>query len=77
MLRWALGFLLVALVAGALGLTGVAGTAAGIAKGLFFVAIVLFVVTAIAGIAAGKGIVNKIGRSTRREREDDHHLTHR
>lgn len=74
MLRWALTFLLVALVAGALGLTGVAGAAAGIAKGLFFVAIVLFIVTAIAGIAAGNTVAGKLSSKTR---HDDHHLSHR
>jgi uncharacterized membrane protein YtjA (UPF0391 family) len=72
MLRWALTFLIVALIAGAFGLTGVAGAAAGIAKGLFFVAIVLFLVTAIAGLAAGRSITRKIGTK-------DHHddLIHR
>jgi uncharacterized membrane protein YtjA (UPF0391 family) len=74
MLRWALTFLVVALIAGALGLTGVAGTAAGIAKGLFFVAIVLFIVTAIAGIAAGNSVADKLRIS---RKHDDHHLTHR
>jgi uncharacterized membrane protein YtjA (UPF0391 family) len=75
MLRWALTFLLVALVAGALGLTGVAGAAVGIAKALFFVAIVLFIVTAIAGIAAGGSVANKL--SSKETKREDHHLSHR
>ena len=49
MLRWALTFLIVALVAGVLGLGVVAGTAAWIARMLFLVFIVLFVISLIAG----------------------------
>lgn len=49
MLRWAIGFLLVAIVAGILGFGDIAGTATGIAKILFFIFIVLFVVSLIFG----------------------------
>lgn len=42
MLRWALGFFIVALIAAVLGFTGIAVAAAGIAKILFFVFLVLF-----------------------------------
>ncbi len=42
MLSWALTFLIVALIAAALGFGGIAGAAATIAKVLFFVFIVLF-----------------------------------
>ncbi|WP_300577121.1 DUF1328 domain-containing protein [Phenylobacterium sp.] len=42
MLSWALIFLVVALIAGVLGFTSIAGAAVGIAKILFFVAIALF-----------------------------------
>ena len=45
MLYWALTFLLVALIAAVFGFTGVAVAAAGIAKGLFFIFLVLFVLT--------------------------------
>ena len=44
MLRWALIFLVVALIAAFLGFGGLAGTAVGIAKILFFVFLVLFLV---------------------------------
>lgn len=54
MLYWALVFFLVALVAAIFGFTGVAIAAAGIAKLLFFVFLVLFVVT-LASHLAGKG----------------------
>jgi uncharacterized membrane protein YtjA (UPF0391 family) len=45
MLYWALSFLLVAILAAVFGFTGVALAAAGIAKLLFFVFLVLFVIT--------------------------------
>ena len=41
MLKWALIFLVIALIAGALGFTGVAGAAIGIAKFLFVLFLVL------------------------------------
>ena len=47
MLGWALTFLIVALIAGALGFGGIAGASAGIAQILFFVFLVLFGVTII------------------------------
>ncbi len=53
MLGWALTFLIVALIAAALGFGGVAGTAVEIAKIIFFVAIILFVVSAVFGFMRG------------------------
>jgi uncharacterized membrane protein YtjA (UPF0391 family) len=50
LLYWALTFLIVALVAAALGFGGVAGTAMAGAKLLFWVAIVLFVIALIGGL---------------------------
>jgi uncharacterized membrane protein YtjA (UPF0391 family) len=47
MLGWALTFLIVALIAAVLGFGGIAGFAVEIAKIIFFVAIILFVVSAI------------------------------
>ncbi len=49
MLGWALLFLIIALIAGALGFGVVAGTAATIAKILFFVFLVLFVISLFTG----------------------------
>ncbi len=57
MLRWALIFLVIALIAGALGFTGVYVAAAGIAKLLFFIFVVLFVVSLIMHLARGRGPV--------------------
>jgi len=51
MLAWALIFLLVALIAGFFGFRGVEGIAMGIAKILFFIFIVLFIVSLIFGLA--------------------------
>jgi uncharacterized membrane protein YtjA (UPF0391 family) len=56
MLGWALTFLVIALIAALLGFGGVAGTAVGIAKIIFFVAIVLFLISAVAGAMRGRGI---------------------
>ena len=47
MLYWALVFLVVALVAGALGFGGVMGASLGIAKILFFVFLVLFLISLV------------------------------
>lgn len=44
MLGWALTFFIVALIAGVLGFTGIAGAAVGIAEILFFAFLVLFAV---------------------------------
>jgi len=49
MLGLALLFLIIALIAGGLGLWGVAGAATGIAKILFSVLLVLFIVSLIFG----------------------------
>jgi uncharacterized membrane protein YtjA (UPF0391 family) len=50
LLHWAVVFLVVALVAAFLGFGGLAGTAMSGAQLLFWVAIILFVVSAIAGV---------------------------
>jgi uncharacterized membrane protein YtjA (UPF0391 family) len=56
MLGWALTFLVVALIAGVLGFTTVAGTAMGIAKILFFVFLVLFIVSLVMHLVRGRGV---------------------
>jgi uncharacterized membrane protein YtjA (UPF0391 family) len=47
MLGWALTFLVIALIAAVLGFGGLAGTAVSIAKLIFMVAIVLFLISAV------------------------------
>jgi uncharacterized membrane protein YtjA (UPF0391 family) len=54
MLGWALTFLIVALIAAVLGFGGIAGFAVEIAKIIFFVAIVLFLISAIMGLMRGR-----------------------
>jgi len=49
MLHWSLVFLVIALVAAVLGFGGLAGTAVGIAKILFFVFLVIWLVAFIFG----------------------------
>lgn len=49
MLNWAITFLVIALIAALLGFGGIAGTAVGIAKILFFVFLVLFVIALLMG----------------------------
>ncbi|ARP99560.1 DUF1328 domain-containing protein [Pseudorhodoplanes sinuspersici] len=54
MFGWALTFLVVALIAAVLGFGGIAAFAVDIAKIVFFVAIVLFVVSAVIGLVRGR-----------------------
>jgi uncharacterized membrane protein YtjA (UPF0391 family) len=54
MLGWAITFLIIALVAAVLGFGGIAGTAVEIAKLIFFVAIVLFAISAVIGLLRGR-----------------------
>jgi uncharacterized membrane protein YtjA (UPF0391 family) len=54
MLGWVVTFLIIALIAGILGFGGVAGASIEIAKIIFFIAIVLFLVSAVVGLARGR-----------------------
>jgi uncharacterized membrane protein YtjA (UPF0391 family) len=54
LLHYAVVFLVVALVAAALGFGGVAGTAMEGARILFWVAIILFVISLIGGMMRGR-----------------------
>jgi uncharacterized membrane protein YtjA (UPF0391 family) len=56
MLSWALTFLVIALIAGLLGFTNIYVAAAGIAQILFFVFLVLFVISLIGGGMARRNI---------------------
>jgi uncharacterized membrane protein YtjA (UPF0391 family) len=49
MLRWALIFLIIALIAGALGFFQLEGTAMWIAKVLFVVFLILFIISLVTG----------------------------
>jgi uncharacterized membrane protein YtjA (UPF0391 family) len=54
MLGWAVFFLVIALVAALFGFGGIAGTAVGIAKLLFFIFLAIFVISLIMGLARGR-----------------------
>lgn len=54
MLGWALTFLVIALIAAVLGFGGIAGLSMEIAKIIFFVAIVLFAISAVVGLMRGR-----------------------
>jgi uncharacterized membrane protein YtjA (UPF0391 family) len=53
MLKWAIIFFLISLVAGFFGFTGVASGAKSIAKVLFFIGIAIFLVVLIFGVFLG------------------------
>lgn len=56
MLRWALIFLVVALVAAFFGFTDVAAASAGIAKILFAIFLIGFLVLLLAGVVIGRRV---------------------
>ncbi len=57
MLSWVLTFLVIALIAGVLGFGGIAGASVEIAKIIFFIAVILFLISAVTGIVRGRGRV--------------------
>jgi uncharacterized membrane protein YtjA (UPF0391 family) len=54
MLGWIVTFLIIALIAGILGFGGIAGASIEIAKAIFFIAVVLFIISAVVGVARGR-----------------------
>ncbi|HWX90697.1 MAG TPA: DUF1328 domain-containing protein [Rhizomicrobium sp.] len=56
MLKWAFIFLVIGLIAGLLGFTGIAGTSIAIAKTLFFVFLVIFLVLLVAGLTLARRV---------------------
>jgi uncharacterized membrane protein YtjA (UPF0391 family) len=56
MLKWALIFLVVSLIAGALGFTGLASGAARISKILFGIFLAIFVIFLVLALLAGEAI---------------------
>ncbi|GBQ31291.1 DUF1328 domain-containing protein [Acetobacter fabarum] len=57
MLKLALFFLVVSLVAGLFGFGGIASASAGMAKILFFIAIMLFVVFLVVALLVGRAVM--------------------
>jgi len=58
MLRWAVVFLVIALVAALFGFTDIAAASAGIAKILFGIFLVLFLVALLIGLFVGKRLTS-------------------
>lgn len=56
MLKWALFFLIVSLIAGLFGFTGIAAGTAAIAKILFGIALFVFLVFLVLGLMAGEAL---------------------
>ena len=54
MLSWVATFLVIALIAGILGFGGIAGASVEIAKAIFFIAVLLFLISAVVGLARGR-----------------------
>lgn len=55
MLRWAVFFFIIALIAAALGFTSIAGAAIDIARVLFYLFLVVFLVLLVIGLLTGRG----------------------
>jgi len=56
MLKWALIFFVISLIAGALGFSGISTGAAQISKVLFFICLIIFVIFLVLGLMAGQAI---------------------
>jgi uncharacterized membrane protein YtjA (UPF0391 family) len=54
MFSWVITFLIVALIAGVLGFGGIAGASIEIAKAIFFIAVILFLISAVVGLVRGR-----------------------
>ncbi len=54
MLKWALIFFVVSLIAGGLGLTGISAAASGIARMLFFIAVSIFLIFLVLAMMGGE-----------------------
>ncbi len=54
MLKWALFFFVLSLIAGGLGWTGLSAATAGIARVLFFIALMIFLIFLVLALVAGE-----------------------
>lgn len=54
MIKWAIIFFVISLIAGLFGFTGIAAGSRSIAKILFFVALVIFLIVLVFGVMLGK-----------------------
>jgi len=54
MLRWAIAFFIIAIIAAIFGFGGIAATASGIAQILFYVFLALFLISLLIGLLGGR-----------------------
>jgi len=54
MIKWAIVFAVISIIAGVFGFTGIAADSAAVAKILFFIALAIFAVLLLLGLFAGK-----------------------
>ncbi len=59
LLRWALIFLVISIIAAVFGFGGIAAAAAGIAKLLFYIFVALFVLTLVLALLLGRAITGR------------------
>ena len=58
MIKWAIIFAIISIIAGIFGFSGIAADSAGIAKILFGIAIVVFLILLVLGLVAGKKLTD-------------------
>ena len=56
MIKWAIVFAIISIIAGVFGFTGIAAGSAAVAKILFFIALAIFVVLLVIGLFVGKRV---------------------
>jgi uncharacterized membrane protein YtjA (UPF0391 family) len=54
MLKWALIFFVISIIAGGLGFTGISAAASGISRVLFFIALAIFLIFLVLALMAGE-----------------------
>ena len=56
MIKWAIVFAIISIIAGVFGFTGIAAGSAAVAKILFFIALAIFVVLLVIGLSVGRRV---------------------
>jgi uncharacterized membrane protein YtjA (UPF0391 family) len=56
MIKWAIVFAIISIIAGVFGFTGIAAGSAAVAKILFFIALAIFIVLLLIGLFVGRRV---------------------
>jgi uncharacterized membrane protein YtjA (UPF0391 family) len=56
MIKWAIVFAIISIIAGVFGFTGIAAGSAAVAKILFFIALAIFIVLLVIGLFVGRRV---------------------